>query len=139
MEINFITTESEFLKAKELWQKTGIENPARGDTFDILQSTIKFNGVLLGLYENDLLLGTAWLTDDGRRLYLHHMAIEPSYQGKGLSNILMHEIVKIAKERKLQIKLEVGINNTKAISLYKKYDFDELGNYKVLINRKTDK
>lgn len=139
MEIKEITTRDDFNLAKELWQQTGIENPARGDSFDILLSTISYNGKLLGLFDNNFLIGTVWLTDDGRRLYLHHMAIDQKYQGKGLANILMDECIKIAQNRKRQIKLEVHKNNNVAINLYQKYNFDNLGDYFVMINRKTDK
>ena len=137
MEIKKIKTKSEFHKAKIIWQKTGIENPERGDSFEVLVSTFKYGGVLYGLYDADNLIATAWLTDDGRRMYLHHFAIDPLYQNKKLSHLLMEKIINIASENKRQIKLEVNENNKIAIALYKKYDFTELGDYKVLINRKT--
>jgi ribosomal protein S18 acetylase RimI-like enzyme len=80
-------------------------------------------------------VGTSWLTNDGRRLYLHHFAIDPEFQGGGLSKPLLRESLKIAREIGLQVKLEVHQDNERAINFYKKAGFQRLGDYDVYIIR----
>jgi ribosomal protein S18 acetylase RimI-like enzyme len=120
-----------------VWQETGISTPGRGDTAAVIAGTLKHGGRLLVLQEKSsgTIIGTSWLTSDGRRLYLHHFAITPSYQGQGLSKLLLNASLKIAKQTGLQIKLEVHRDNAKAISLYKAYGFKRLGDYDIYIIR----
>ena len=52
---------------------------------------------------------------------------------------MLEELIKIAKERDLKdITLEVNINNTSAINLYKKYNFKEVGIRKKYYNNLDD-
>lgn len=124
----------------ELWEKTDMGGAYRGDTPEIIRETIKKDGVLFVLIDssNDKLIGSSWITNDGRRLHLHHFSILPDYQGKGLSHLLMDTTLKFAKEKNLQIKLEVHQQNNVAIDLYKKYGFAYLGDYDLYIIRDLD-
>ncbi|MBI5541918.1 MAG: GNAT family N-acetyltransferase [Bacteroidia bacterium] len=130
-------TESDFDVVNALWVETGIGGTHRGDNLQIILATIKNNGKLFLLIEKqtDNIIGTAWLTNDMRRIYLHHFCIKPEFQNKGLSHILCNKCVSFAKENNLQIKLEVHKNNLKAIDLYKKHGFNFLGDYDVYIIR----
>jgi len=129
--------QKDFSQVAEVWQETGISTPGRGDTAEMIASTLKHGGRLLVLEEKagEKIIGTSWLTNDGRRLYLHHFAITPAFQGRGLSKLLLRESLKIAKQTGLQIKLEVHHDNAKAISLYKNSGFKRLGDYDVFIIR----
>ncbi|RLD73184.1 MAG: hypothetical protein DRJ10_18120 [Bacteroidetes bacterium] len=84
---------------------------------------------------NEKIIGSSWLTNDGRRLYLHHFCILPKYQSKGLSKTLLDKSLAFAKEVNLQIKLEVHRDNTIAKELYHKGGFKYLGDYEVYIIR----
>jgi [ribosomal protein S18]-alanine N-acetyltransferase len=126
-----------FRQVVEIWQQTGVGNPARGDTFDVVLSTLKHGGRLLTLQENNRIIGTVWLTHDYRRLYIHHMAVHPSWQGKGLSHLLLEASLDYAHELGYQAKLEVDRANLPAKHLYEKYGFKELGDFLVLIKREV--
>ena len=55
------------------------------------------------------------------------IAIDPAYQRQHLGSLLMEEILKDAKAKKVRtITLEVRKNNEKAVNLYKKYGFKTL-------------
>jgi ribosomal protein S18 acetylase RimI-like enzyme len=125
----------------DIWERTGISTPGRGDSAEVIENTLRRKGRLLVLVdrEKDTVVGTSWLTNDGRRLYLHHFAVDPDYHGQGLSKPLLRESLKIARELKLQVKLEVHCDNEKAISLYKKVGFKRLGDYDILIIRDLSK
>ncbi len=125
----------------DVWERTGMNTPGRGDTAEVIENTLRRQGRLLVLIDtaSDTVVGTAWLTNDGRRLNLHHFAIDPQFQGGGLSKPLLHEALKIAKEIGLQVKLEVHVENERAIHYYKKAGFQRLGDYDVYIIRDLSK
>ena len=118
-----------------LWNITGLNTPGRNDDLKIIQQTLSLGGALLLMFYKKQLVGTSWLTTDGRRLYLHHFGIHPDFQGKALSKILMNASFEFAQRLKLQIKLEVHKDNYKAKNLYKKAGFKYLGDYEVHIVR----
>ncbi len=121
----------------EIWEQSGMSTPGRGDSAEVIENTLRRNGRLLVLVdrERDTVVGTSWLTNDGRRLYLHHFAIAPECQGMGLAKPLLRESLKIAKETGLQVKIEVHRDNHKALGLYRKAGFKRLGDYDVMIIR----
>lgn len=120
-----------------LWEQTGMGGAVRGDTLQVIEQTLAHGGKLLILeyLPQKKVAGTAWLTNDFRRLYLHHFGILPEFQGLGLSNLLCQKCIQIGKELNLQLKLEVHSDNVKARNLYLKHGFKELGDYQVLIIR----
>ncbi len=133
--ISEVFNEDVFQEIVNIWHKTGVGNPARGDNYEVVQRTIEQGGKILTLLENDTIIGTVWLTHDFRRLYLHHMAIHPDWQGKKLAHFLLESSLDYAHKLGYQAKLEVDRNNLPAKHLYKKYGFKELGDFLVLIKR----
>lgn len=130
--------EEDFGSLSELWAAAGIGNPARGDGLESVRRTLARDGRLLVLASGDRIVGSAWVSDDGRRLYLHHMAVLPELQGRGLGKRLMEAAVGVARERRMQMKLEVSEANAGAIALYRKYGFETLEGYRTMIRRKTE-
>jgi ribosomal protein S18 acetylase RimI-like enzyme len=131
--------QSDFDGLMEMWLATGLGDSKRGDNHQIIIQTLEKGGKLILLKTSSLkIIGSSWMTTDGRRLYLHHFGILPECQGKGLAKLLMAESMKFAKQTGLQIKLEVHTTNLKAINLYKKYGFKYLGDYDVYIIRETN-
>jgi mycothiol synthase len=143
-DINFTVRdyrEDDFEGIANLWELTGMGNPERGDSRQIVNETIRLGGKLLVVEENGSgkISGTSWMTFDGRRIMLHHFAILPEFQGLGLSKILMKESLRFARNKGAQIKLEVHSSNKKATSLYKKFGFSHLEGYNVYIIRDIEK
>jgi ribosomal protein S18 acetylase RimI-like enzyme len=130
-------SESDFDDVNNIWNETGMGGRQRGDDKKTIADTLNCGGKLLVLENKDSgeIIGTSWLTNDGRRIYLHHFGLKPAFQGKGLSNLLLESSLKFAKSKGLQIKLEVHKNNEVAINLYKKYGFKYLGDYLIFIIR----
>lgn len=127
--------EEDFEAVLEVWQQTDLGDVIRGDNLSIINETIKNGGALFLLIVDDVIIGTSWITNDSRRLYLHHLGIIPKFQGKGLSKLLMEKSMQFASESKLQIKLEVHKNSRIARYIYEKYGFKYLGDYDVFIVR----
>ena len=130
-------TKNDFPEITVLWENLGLGGTHRGDDEEIISRTIEMGGQLLLLIEtvSDTIVGTSWLTSDGRRTYLHHFGIHADYQGKGLATFLLDASLKRAKKFGMQIKLEVHRDNVKALRLYSKAGFAYLGDYHVYIMR----
>ena len=121
----------------KVWEPTGLGNAFRGDNAVTIEKTIRMEGCFFVLVkkESKEIIGTSWISNDGRRLYLHHFGILPEYQGKGLSKPLLKKSLEFAREKNMQIKLEVHQDNEIALDLYKKHGFSYLGDYHVYIIR----
>jgi len=127
----------DFKEIMDLWIATDLGRPERGDNEKIIEDSIKMGGSLQVMEEKTRgkIIGTSWMTFDGRRIHLHHFGILPDYQGKGLAKNLLEESLKFVKKKGYQVKIEVHRDNLKAISIYKKAGFDYLGDYDVYIIR----
>ena len=133
--------DSDYPEIANLWQLTDMDNPVRGDNRETIERTLKLGGKLLVLesVSGKKIIGTSWMTYDGRRIMLHHFGILPEYQGKGLSKLLLKESFKFCKEVGAQVKLEAHAQNIKAVSLYTKFGFKHLAGYNVYIIRDISK
>lgn len=141
MNYNITTYQSSDYEALEaLWISTGLGNAARGDNQQTIAETLALGGVLyvMKTEPGNELIGTSWITNDGRRLYLHHFGIKPEYQNQGLSKPLLKKSLEFAKQMNRQIKLEVHRDNLPALTLYEKSGFTYLGDYLVYIIRKPN-
>lgn len=129
--------EEDFKAVSIIWEETDLGRPERGDNLKIILDSLKIGGKFLVLEKIDIgkVLGTSWMTFDGRRIHLHHFGILPEFQGRGYAKELLVESLRFAKNRNIQIKLEVHETNIRAVSLYKKFGFEYLGDYDIYIIR----
>lgn len=127
----------DYPEVQQLWEKTGMGNAQRADDEKTIDRTLKTGGKLIILENKDIseLIGTSWLTCDGRRMYLHHFGIQPEHQGKGYSKLLLDASLEFASSAGMQIKIEVHKTNKKAVDLYLRGGFKYLGDYDVYIIR----
>ncbi len=121
-----------------LWVQLNLGRKERGDNESVILQTIKLGGKFILLCSDNEIIGTCWLTTDGRRLFLHHFGIKENFQGQGLAHKLLDEAFKYANDLNLQVKLEVRRTNEKAIDLYKNSGFKYLGDYDVYILRDVE-
>ena len=137
--VDFIS--SDFEELAGFWEETGVGGKHRGDNADMILDSIKNGGrlILMKLEKTSEIIGSAWVTTDKRRTYLHYFAISKEFRGRGLANILMDQVMEHAKYIGLQFRLEVHEDNIPAFELYKKYGFESLGDYNIYINRSLQK
>ena len=64
--------------------------PERGDNEEVIERCNVRGGRLLIMEdtESGKLIGSSWMTWDGRRIYLHHFGILPGFQRMGLGTKL---------------------------------------------------
>ena len=75
-----------------LWMVTGLGRPERGDDEATVERSLDMGGLMLVMCDDSpvqRIVGTSWLTFDGRRLHLHHFGIDPEYQRRGLAKELL--------------------------------------------------
>ncbi|PLX11919.1 MAG: hypothetical protein C0594_03020 [Marinilabiliales bacterium] len=131
--------QTDYNSLSQKWEEAGVGGAHRGDTRGVINRTLKNNGKLYLLEFQGEIIGSSWLTNDGRRIYLHHFFIQENYRRQGLAKRLLHESVKYADQCGMQIKLEVHAQNTAAENLYRNFGFQELGDYNVFIIRDFSK
>jgi ribosomal protein S18 acetylase RimI-like enzyme len=122
----------------KLWHNLGLGGAERGDDANVISRTLKNNGAFFVVRLNLRIIGTAWITNDQRRLYLHHMGVDEEFQNKGVGYKLLKHCVLWSKRTGLQLKLEVSSSNANAVHLYEKGGFKHLGDYDVYIIRNYD-
>jgi len=128
----------DFTSIMNLWISTGMGNRMRGDDEATVERSIEMGGRMLVMCNDDSggsIIGTSWMTFDGRRLHLHHFGIDPAFQRQGHARELLRESLRFVKEKGYQVKLEVHRSNTVAAELYRKAGFEYLGDYDVYIIR----
>ena len=128
----------DFNAIMNLWYATGMGSRARGDDEATVERSIEMGGRLLVMCNDDSggsIIGTSWMTFDGRRLHLHHFGIDPAYQRQGYGREMLRESLRFVKEKGYQVKMEVHRSNTVAAELYRKAGFEYPGDYDVYIIR----
>lgn len=130
-------SDSDYNQLMELWIHLGLSRPERGDDLQIIRRTLDRGGKLLLAEHESKVIATAWITNNGRRLYLHHMGVAEQYQRQGVGKMLMKEVNAFASQQKMQIKLEVHQSNLGARRLYKEFGFKLLDGYDVFIRREV--
>ncbi|MGC9342537.1 MAG: GNAT family N-acetyltransferase [Bacteroidales bacterium] len=133
-------TRDDFPEIQKLWEITGMGSPERSDTADTILNCNKLGGYFIVMYlpEKNKIIGTSWMTWDGRRTYIHHFGIHPDYQGLGLGKILGWESLKYIRKIGSQVKLEVHKKNDIAKNLYQKLGFFAFTDYDIYMIRKLE-
>ncbi len=121
----------------DLWVQTDLTQPERGDSAEVIERCIERGGRLLVMedYEDGKIIGSSWMTWDGRRIYLHHFGILPAYQGRGLGTELARESLEWIRKTGQQVKLEVHKDNVAAKRLYEKLGFFAFRDYDIYMIR----
>lgn len=75
-----------------------------------------------------ILVGVGCLWSILEEAHITLLAIAPNYQGQGLGQAMLYQLLFCAWQRQLEwATLEVRVSNTPAISLYKKFGFQDVG------------
>ena len=125
----------DFPQVEQLWKETGVFRPERGDNSETILRCNGQGGTFLILEDETTqrIIGTSWLSWDGRRIHMQYFAVSPSMQGRGYGRLLAEESMAFARSKKAPVKLEVHRNNIQAIRLYKSMGFKILEGYEVYL------
>ncbi|MDM8159517.1 GNAT family N-acetyltransferase [Labilibaculum sp. K2S] len=128
---------NDYQSVLKLWEITKLGSEERGDNSDTIEIGLLHGGKFWVLEDttNAQIIGCCWITNDSRRLYLHHLGIHPEYQHQGYGKFLTETALAHVKSLNMQIKLEVHHSNKTALNIYEKLGFKFLEGYEVMIKR----
>ena len=112
----------------EVWKKAGIEL-SLSDEKPEFERMLKQNPKLCLVLEQQnthRIVGAVLGGFDGRRGWVHHLAVLPEHQGKGFGKKIMDELVKrFCDMNVVKLKLEVVETNRDVVDFYKHLGWDE--------------
>ena len=108
-----------------LWKKVGFEL-SYSDRTEEIQRMIKYNPELCLIMKNDSNTIACVLGGfDGRRGWIHHLAVDPMYQNQGVGNQLMIHLMNIFDRMGVvKLKLEILRTNKSIIQFYQKIGWE---------------
>jgi ribosomal protein S18 acetylase RimI-like enzyme len=111
----------DYNNVKTLWLKAGLVL-SHSDTEKELHRVLPLNPQLFLVAEmNNRLIGTVLGTFDGRRGYVHHLAVIPEFQKKGIGTALLDELEnRYKKLNVVKIHLFIETFNAGVESYYEK-------------------
>lgn len=109
----------------DIWKKTGI-SVTSSDTKDELKLMLNRNPDLCLIAKIDeKVIGVIMGGFDGRRGYVHHLAIDPEYQKEGYGRLLMDELIERFKKKRVhKIHLFIEKHNEDVIAFYSKLGWE---------------
>ncbi len=116
-------TIEDYQNVLKVWEEAGIDI-GLSDTKPEIKRMIDHNPGLCLVMEDtktEEIIGAVLGGFDGRRGWVHHLAVMPKHQGKGLGRKIMNELEKRFKAMNIvKIKLEVVRGNQGVIDFYEK-------------------
>ncbi len=109
----------------DLWKRSGIE-VSSSDTRDEIARILKRNPDLFLIgKENEKVIAVVMGAFDGRRGYVHHLAIDPDYQKKKYGKMMMDELIERFRKKKVhKVHLFIEKHNKEVVDFYKKLGWD---------------
>ena len=109
----------------DLWKRSGLELSS-SDTRDEIARMLKRNPDLFLIgKENEKVIAVVIGAFDGRRGYVHHLAIDPDYQKKKYGKIMMDELIeKYHKKKVHKIHLFIEKDNKDVVDFYRKLGWE---------------
>ena len=106
-------------KVVELWKKAGIE-VGSSDTEDEIAKVQNRNPDLFLIGKEDgKIVAVVIGAFDGRRGYIHHLAVDPDYQRRGYGKILIDELIERFRKKKVhKIHLFIEKTNREVVDFY---------------------
>ena len=124
MKIEFFTMRY-YHEIIDLWKRSGIE-VSSSDTRDEIARILKRNPDLFLIgKENEKVIAVVMGAFDGRRGYVHHLAIDPDYQKKRYGKMMMDELIERFRKKKVhKVHLFIEKHNKEVVDFYRKLGWD---------------
>ncbi len=109
----------------ELWRKAGIELGS-SDSIDEVTRVLNRNPdlFLIGKVQEKV-IAVVMGAFDGRRGYVHHLAIDPDYQKKKYGKMMMDELIERFRKKKVhKIHLFIEKYNKEVVDFYRKLGWE---------------
>lgn len=105
------------------------EDVKRDEWYVLLEDETIIGCVTISTLKDEEYNDIDWLTKDGLNYYIHRLAVDPDYQGKGYARSLMNFSEGFAKEQGASsIRLDTFSQNTRNQRFYEARGYQKLGN-----------
>ena|SRR5436853_3567907 len=119
---------SDYESAIELWKKVEGVEIAEGDDREGVAQFLKRNpGLSRIATDGSKIVGVAFCGHDGRRGHIYHLAVDPTYRGRGLGKRLVDECLAGLRRLGLQrANIMVAADNPRGREFWRKCGWEEL-------------
>ena len=126
-----------YAAAVALWQQTGLTRPWNDADADLRRAMAGPGSTVLAAVDDDTLLATAMVGDDGHRAWVYYLAVTPTKQGQGLGRQLMQACEEWASGRGVaKLQLMVRADNSAAVAFYERLGY--LDAHVTVLGRRLD-
>jgi len=125
----------------ELWDKAGLPYKPEGrDTRGNIERELEEQPEYwIGAYEEDVLVGIVFGTDDGRKGWINRLAVAESHQGLGIGKRLVESLEGVFEEKGFKIWAAlIEPDNPEAMDFFEHLGFEDK-NIKYYSKRESDK
>ena len=103
-----------------LWRITGISMGSSDNKEELARMAHQNPNLFLIGKVSDAIIGVVMGGFDGRRGYVHHLAVDPNYQKKGFGKLLMNELIKRFRQEGVhKVHLFIEKRNNKVVDFYR--------------------
>ncbi|KKM89258.1 hypothetical protein LCGC14_1250530 [marine sediment metagenome] len=104
----------------ELWRITGISLGSSDNKEELARMSRQNPDLFLIGKVSDAIIGVVMGGFDGRRGYVHHLAVDQNYQKKGYGKLLMNELIKRFRQKGIhKVHLFIEKRNNKVVNFYR--------------------
>ena len=105
----------------DLWKRSGIDVTSSDTRDEIERMLIRNPDFFLIGKESEKVIAVVMGAFDGRRGYVHHLAIDPDYQKKKYGRMMMDELIEKFHNKKVhKIHLFIQKDNKEVVDFYRK-------------------
>ena len=101
----------------------------RNELYVLLDDLEIIGCIVVSTFKDSEYNGVAWLTEESSHYYIHRLAIDPAFQGKGFAKALMDFAENLAQEANItSIRLDTFSQNERNNRFYEARGYTRLGN-----------
>jgi len=125
----------------QLWDKAGLPYKPEGrDTRENIERELEEHPEYwIGAYEEDVLVGIVFGTDDGRKGWINRLAVTKEYRGQGIGRTLVEELEQVFEQKGFKIWATlIEPDNPEAMDFFEHLGFEDK-NIKYYSKRESNK
>lgn len=109
-----------------LWKRAGLDLGSMDDERHEAKEMLRINPKTCFVAVDNEIVGTIFGAYNGRRAWIHHLAVDPEFQGKGIGTALLRKAEgALKREGARRVLLFVNHTNRKAKSFYTRHGYEE--------------
>ena len=122
--------ETDYGKVFEIWQRAGVSIRPSDSREEVAKKLLRDREVFLVAALGDLIVGAVTGAWDGRRGWVHHLAVDPAFQRREIGSALIEELERrLSASGCLKVNLLVHVGNVAGRCLYASLGYTEIAGH----------